>query len=180
MAFYRVEIKNNGTNPLSFIQDIQYQFFPEMQEKLLDLSYDTLNMMREIIVSNKKRPSLGGNLEETLDVEILNSTAALEIGIGNIADLKAKAPYFEVLNDGGYVPYSSAMAAPLGSFYGDRPETGGSGQNWERSGSKGFLMKPKKVIEGISYIDLSEKNLIANLEIITKTWINSELNKMGK
>ena len=176
---FRVTVKTEGKNPLNFIQDVQSIFYPEMQQKLVELSYDTLNMMREIIVQNKKRPSLGGNLEETLDVDILNTTAGVSIGIGNISDLKAKAPYYEVLNDGGYVPYSTVGSAPLGSFYGDRPEKGGSGQNWERSGEKGFYMKPKKAIEGISYIDLSVRNLTAQLEIITKNWINEELNKMG-
>ena len=176
----RIEVKTQGKNPLSFIQDVQALFYFEMQEKLLELSYNTLGIMREIIAENKKRPSLGQNLEETIEVEVLKSAGGLEIGIGNIADLRAKAPYFEVLNDGGYVPYSTASAAPLGSFEGDRPEKGMSGQNWERSGEKGFFMKPKKAIEGINYIDLGANYLRTNLELITKTWINQELSKLGK
>ena len=180
MAICRIEIKTSGKNPASFIYDVQSIFYPEMQDKLYRLSYDTIDVMREIIVQNKKRPSLGGNLEETLNVDLLNSIGGVEIGIGNIADLKAKAPYFEVLNDGGYVPYSTVGGAPLGSFDGDRPEVGGSGQNWERSGNKGFFMKPNKAIEGISYIDIAEKYLFVSLDTITKKWINEELNKLGK
>jgi len=177
---FRVEIKTSGKDPISFIQDIKSIFYPEIQAKLLSLSYDTVDVMREIVVQNKKRPSLGGNLEETLNVDILNSIGGVEIGIGNISDLKAKAPYFEVINDGGYIPYSTAGGAPLGSFYGDRPEVGGSGQNWERSGEKGFFMKPKKAIEGIGYIDSGVKYLTKSLETITKKWINEELSRMGK
>ena len=181
MAICRVEIKTSGKNPISFINDVQAIFYPEMQAKLLSLSYDTVDVMREIIIQNKKRPSLGGNLEETLGVDLLNSVGGVEIGIGNIADLKARAPYFEVLNEGGYVPYSTKNGlAPYGSFEGDRPEVGGSGQNWERSGNKGFFMKPNKAIEGISYIDIAEKYLFASLDTITKKWINEELNKLGK
>jgi len=177
---FQVKITTKGKNPLNFIQDVQSIFYPEMQEKLVELSYNALAVMREIIVENKKRPSLGGNLEETLNVEVLNSTGGIEIGIGNIADLKAKAPYFEVLNDGGYVPYSTKNGlAPYGSFEGDRPIPGMSGQNWERSGNKGFFMSPAKAIEGIDYINLGAKYLNTNLEIIVKTWINQELNKIA-
>jgi len=175
---FRVSIKTSGKNPLEFIQDVQSILYPEIQEKLVRLSYDTIDVMREIIVQNKRRPSLGGNLEETLNVDVLNSVGGVEIGIGNIADLKAKAPYYEVLNDGGYIPYSSVGGAPLGSFYGDRPEVGGNGQNWERSGEKGFFMKPKKAIEAIGYIDSGAKYLTMSLEVITKKWINDELNKI--
>jgi hypothetical protein len=111
--------------------------YAELQEAAINLADNTVNNMRETISSNKKRPSLGNNLENTIDKEILNSTLEeTEIGIGNITKLKTDAPYYEVLDAGGYVPYSTVKGAPLGSFYGEAPIAGGSGDNWERSGIK--------------------------------------------
>jgi len=180
--FFTVTVKKEGKNPINFIRDIQATFYPEMQAKLVELSDITVNRMRDIISSSKKRHSFGSNLEDTITKEILNSTDGVTIGIGNITFLKSKAPYWEVLNEGGYVPYSTAKAAPLGSFEGDRPDSSvvSGNQNWERSGNKGYFMKPKTPIEGIHYIDIATKELIQNIEIDTKNWINSELNKMGK
>jgi len=173
--FCTVKITTSGKNPINFLHDIPTRFYPEMQSRLVELAEMTVNRMREIISSSKKRPSMGSNLEDTITSEILDSTGGIGIGIGNITYLKSKAPYFEVLNEGGYVPYSTVGGAPLGSFYGDRPVVGGSGQNWERSGEKGFFMKPKKPIEGIHYIEIAGKELTQKIEIETKTWINNEL-----
>jgi hypothetical protein len=41
----------------------------------------------------------------------------------------------------------------------------GSNQNWERSGNKGFFMKPLKAIEGIDYIGKSIRNLDQELRV---------------
>jgi hypothetical protein len=131
--------------------------------------------MRDTIAENKKRPSLGDNLEKTIDKEILKDTPyAFEIGIGNINKLKTDAPYFEVLDAGGYVPYSTVKAAPPGSFEGDSAIKGGDGQNWERSGGKGLYMKPKKAIEGIDYIGkgirFCEILLMTKISEVWKRW----------
>jgi len=140
--------------------------YAEAQEGVRVLGHHTADNMRETISSSKKRPSFGNNLESNINAETLNTTGGVEVGIGRISQLKANAPYFEVLDVGGYVPYSTAKGAPLGSFYGDPPIPGGSGQNWERSGEKGFFMKPSKAIEGIDYIGKAIRNLDKELRIM--------------
>ncbi len=180
MISMQLKVSSKGKDPLQFINDIKYQFFPEVEGKIIEFSEFTVNRMREIIKANKKRPSLGSNLEDTIDYEILNSVGGVSVGIGNLTLLDSKAPYYEVLNNGGYIPYSTRNAAPLGSFYGDRPIQGGSGQNWERSGNKGFLMIPKKPIEGILYIDQAARDLKNKLEIELRDWIQIEIEKQAR
>lgn len=180
MSFFTVKTSNKGKNPIQFMRDIQTQFYPELQSRLVDLAQETVGFMRNIISTSKKRPSFGNNLEKSIESEILNDVGGVEIGIGNITKLSSDAPYYQVLNDGGYIPYSTVKGAPLGSFYGDRPEPGRSDQNWERSGNKGFFMKPKKAIEGITYIDKADQNLRDKLEVETKNWIQQQLSQLSK
>jgi hypothetical protein len=125
-----------------------------LQEEVNELGDKAVEEGRNHITTSKKRHSLGQNLEKTIEKEVLQTTGGVEVGIGNINKLKTDAPYFEVLNDGGYVPYSTVRGAPLGSFEGDKPTSNivSGNQNWERSGNKGYFMKPKQAIEGINYI----------------------------
>lgn len=145
-----------------------------------DVADKVVEDMRTTIATSKKRPSLGSNLENNIDKEILNSVGGVDIGIGNINKLRTNAPYFEVLDRGGYVPYSTAKGAPLGSFYGDAPIEGGEGQNWERSGNKGFFMKPSKAIQGIDYIGKSIRNLDKNLQSSIEILLKDYLGKAGQ
>jgi hypothetical protein len=133
--------------------------YGEAQEQIRVIGHHCADNMRSTIKESKKRPSLGSNLEDNITAETLNTTAGVEVGIGRISKLKTNAPYYEVLDAGGYVPYSTVKGAPLGSFYGNPPTAGGNGDNWERSGNKGFFMKPKKPIEGIDYIGKAIRNL---------------------
>jgi hypothetical protein len=125
-----------------------------LQEEVDELGDKAVETGRAHISASKKRRSLGSNLENTIQKEVLQTVGGVEVGIGNINKLKTDAPYFEVLNDGGYGPYSTAKGAPLGSFEGSKPDSNvvSGNQNWERSGNKGYFMKPKKAIEGINYI----------------------------
>ena len=138
--------------------------YGELQAYMLDLADNTVKNMRNTISISKKRPSFGNNLENSIEATIINTTGGIDIGIGNVFKLKSQAPYFEVLDAGGYVPYSTAKGAPLGTFEGSRPTPGGAGQNWERSGDKGYFMKPKKAMEGIDYIGKAIRNLDIELK----------------
>jgi hypothetical protein len=140
--------------------------YAEAQEQIRVLGHHTADHMRNTISTSKKRHSFGSNLEDNILAETLDTTGGVEVGIGRISQLKANAPYFEVLDVGGYVPYSTAKGAPLGSFEGDAPSSSvvSGNQNWERSGNKGFFMKPKSPIEGIDYIGKAIRNLDKELK----------------
>ena len=154
--------KKDFNNLIKYIESDRLYF--EAQNLVNDLADKCVEDMQATITTSKKRPSLGSNLEDNITKEILNSTGGIEVGIGKISQLKTNAPYWEVLDQGGYVPYSTAKGAPLGSFYGEPPITGGSGANWERSGNKGFFMRPSKAIEGIDFIGKAIRNLDKELQ----------------
>lgn len=146
-------------------------FYFEAQNKMMDLAEETVFNMRKIIQENKVRRTSGNNLEKTIEAIPLNTTGGVEIGIGDIQKLNTDAPYWRVIDIGGYVPYSNTAGAPLGSFEGDRPQTGivSGNQNWERSGEKGFFMKPKSPIVGIDYIGRSLRQLNRDLKNYLKS-----------
>ena len=141
--------------------------YGEAQEEMVELAENTVHHMRNTISSSKKRNSFGTNLEDSIEATILNTTGGIDIGIGNIFKLKSQAPYFEVLNDGGYIPYSTRKAAPPGSFEGDRPSKEfylmQGIQNWELGG-EGYYMKPRSPIEGIDYVGKAIRNLDKELK----------------
>lgn len=132
----------------------------EAQAEVLDLAEDTVQFMKDTINSNRKRPDKGTHkLEEALDTKVLNTTAGIEVGIGEIAKLKQEAPYYEVLDIGGYIP-NHGNFVPLGQFVpGDpRPNQSSAGAgNWEVGGK--YTFKPKTPIIGINWIGLSQKRL---------------------
>ena len=136
----------------------------EVQKELKTLGQNTADHMKNTISTSKKRNSFGHNLEDNINSENISDN---EVGIGKISQLKTNAPYFEVLDVGGYVPYSTRKGAPLGSFEGDAPNSSvvSGNQNWERSGEKGFFMKPKSPIEGIDYIGKAIRNLDKELTV---------------
>jgi hypothetical protein len=177
------EGKRGLENLIRYIENNDLYFLA--QDKTRDLAYETVLSMREMIVEGKKRHSFGNNLESNINAEDISTTGGIDIGIGNISDLKANAPYYEVLDRGGYIPYSTVKGAPLGSFEGDRPDGNvvSGNQNWERSGNKGYFMKPKSAIEGLDYIGRSLRNLDLELKVMVEelggTWL-SNLEKNSK
>lgn len=157
--------KKGLDNLIKYIED--NTIYGEAQEQIRILGHHTADHMRNTIKISKKRHSLGSNLEDNITAETLNTVGGVEVGVGKISQLKTNAPYFEVLDKGGYVPYSTAKGAPLGSFEGSAPDGNvvSGNQNWERSGDKGFFMKPKSPIEGIDYIGKAIRNLDKELKV---------------
>ncbi len=161
----RISIEFQGQK--SFENLIRYiennEIYGEAQEKIRVLGHHTADFMRNEINTSRKRPDKGTHiLENSITAETLNVTGGIEIGIGNIVKMNAEAPYWEVINNGGYIPPIN-----LGYFgIGEPPSANGSGQNWTHTGSsKDFLMKPKKAIEGIDYVGKAIRNLDKELRI---------------
>jgi len=166
----RVSIEWQGKKGLdNLIRYIENNLvYGEAQEGIVELGKKTADHMKYTIGSSKKRPSMTDRLENNINSEILNSVGGVEVGIGRISQLKTNAPYFEVLDQGGYVP-----PANLGYFLGNpsAPTPGGSGQVWIHSGdNKDYLMTPKKAIEGIDYIGKAIRNLDQELREMMKKW----------
>jgi len=160
---FSVQIITKGKNPTQWMKEVNDKIHFEFQERLVELGEETAIRMGEIITDNTKRYS-SGKLANNIKSEILSSTGGVRIGIGNINTLKQNAPYFEILNSGGYVP-----PANLGFFMGDPtfPTQSGAGQTWIHTGDSGkgnYLMRPHKAIEGISYIEIASEELRKKIE----------------
>ena len=143
--------------------------FVGAEAELGDLAEKTCERMKETIDSSRKRPDLGTHkLENSIDWSTLINDPGrqLIIGIGEIAKMTAEAPYWEVLDVGGYVP-----PANYGYFgQGEAPVAGGAGETWTHTGDKkDFYMKPTKAIQGINYIGSALANLNKDLtDIVAK------------
>jgi len=153
MAKAYVTITLKGKNPLSWIKEVDDKIHFEFQAKVVELGELTAIRMQEIIKSSIKRAGSTGRLENSIDSTVLNSTGGVEVGIG---DTSKMPPYWEVLNDGGYVP-----PANLGYFgEGKPPQRGVTGEQWTHTGdSSNFLMIPRKPIEPVNYIGISAREL---------------------
>lgn len=130
---------------------------------LTNLAEQSVETMKDTINSSRKRPDKGThNLENSITVEeVLNDPGKkLIIGIGNIDKMNQEASYWEFIDVGGYIP-----PAEWGYFgEGNPPIAGKSGELWTQTGDKkDFLMKPKKPIEGINYVQKGITYLRTNI-----------------
>jgi hypothetical protein len=139
-----------------FIENSTRNYY-EGQSAMADLGEKIRDNMRENIQSSKKRPDKGShNLENAIESRVVDSTHGIVVGIGEITRLEKDAPYFEVLDIGGYIPPANLGYFTSGSgMSGDRakPTSGASGQTWTHTGNGGdYLMTPRRAITGIDYI----------------------------
>jgi hypothetical protein len=137
------------------------------EDTMFELADDIVSLMCNIIHTSRKRPDKGTHLlENSIDWEGLidDPEKQVMIGIANIDKMTKEAPYWEVLDQGGYVPVPNIGYFTSGSgLSGDRttPNAGSSGQTWVHTGKerRSYLMKPSKAIEGIDYIGYSLRQL---------------------
>lgn len=153
---FTVTYSTTGKDPLHWIARLEQSFHFELQAKLAELGEITAERMREIIQASIKRPPAEGTLEKSIQSEILNSTGGVMIGIGRVIDLP---PYWEVLNDGGYLP------PPAVGYFGEEnpPIRGASGEKWTDDPSK-YSMVPKKLTEPVKYVEISNEELRGHIE----------------
>jgi hypothetical protein len=153
---FTVTYSTKGKDPLHWIARLQQSLHFELQGRLVELGELTAERMGEIIQESIKRPPAEGILEKSIQSEILNSTGGVMIGIGRVINLP---PYWEVLNDGGYLPPST-----VGYFgEGNPPIKGASGEKWTDDSSQ-YPMTPKKLTEPVKYIEISNEELRGHIE----------------
>lgn len=155
---FELKIKTRGRkHPTLWIEEIDKRIYPEMQDRLLDLANEAVHNMRNIISESIKRVGATGRLENSIKYYPLSTTAGIHIGIGRVSELP---PYWEVLNDGGYVPVSNRgfFNAPGQSIFGQGipPMSGMGGEQWIHTGSRSdYLLTPRKAIQPVGYINIS-------------------------
>lgn len=174
-----VTMTTRGKDPRMWIREINDKIHFEFQLKLMELGEETAVRMGDIIKSSIKRPGSTGLLENSIKSEILNDVGGVTIGIGRISDMP---PYWEVINDGGYVP-----PANIGAFESGEPKSGESGEQWFHTGGqervygfdKLFLLHPTKPIEPVKYIDIASEELITRINEAVDVFME-DIEKSGK
>lgn len=158
-----ISIKTKGINPIEWINKVPQRQHFEFQEFLKDEADKVASSMKRTITDS------GYNLEtlsDSIQVDILNSTAGIHIGVGKIEDLPI---YWEWFND-GFRPGHTNTLVPLGGFSPPpaQPLSGHSGGKWN-VGNDGFTFldnssKPKKAVEPLKYIESSNTTLNNNIK----------------
>jgi hypothetical protein len=144
-------------------------FYGEMQIETQILAHHTADFMREIINTERKNPVRPDHkLENAITAEPINETGGIMYGIGEIAKLRAEAPYFELINDGGTYVTKRTHIVPT-TYFSDP----GTGFITFKEGSS-------HTIEGINYVGRAIQNLDKELkELVLKLggqWL-SEMEK---
>lgn len=135
----------------------------DMATALPKIGVIALAYARTYIGLHKKRAGSKNNLEKALTFEATETSDGVTVGVGDTDLLQIKAPYWYVFNYGAtvtgerYIPPSS-----FGYFTGSpsKPTSGGKGQKWNYEGTfrgKQYLLKPKKAITGIYYIEATAR-----------------------
>jgi hypothetical protein len=164
----------------NLIRYIEHIPFVRAEAEMAALADSAVNNMIAAIEASRKRPDKGThNLENSIDwEEVLNDPGKqLIIGIGNVQKMTQQAPYWEVLDRGGYVP-----PANLGYFgTGNPPVAGGNGEAWTHTGNTSdFLMIPHNPIEGIDYIGQGLRNMQQRLILLLDKLGQEFISGMGK
>lgn len=122
--------------------------YAESQEQMRILGHHAADKMRETINVERKNPARPDHkLENAITAETLNTTAGVEVGIGRISTLKAEAPYFELINDGGTYVTKKTHIVPT-TYFADP----GTGFVTFKEGSS-------HTITGIDYVGKAVRNL---------------------
>ena len=156
----------------NLIRYIENNFlYAQAQEGIRVLGHHTADKMRQVIDSERKRPDKGTHkLENSITAETLTTTGGVEIGIGRISKMTEEAPYWEVLDRGGYVPNYGNLV-PLGAFIPGEPIPNPKNfrqGNWEVGEGK-YTFRATRPIEGIDYVGKSIRHLDSELkEMIIK------------
>jgi hypothetical protein len=158
--FYSIKVSRKGKDPRQWIKDVDASIHFELQDRLVEVANEAVKNMQSYIKTNALRKPTTGLLENSItDAELLDTVAGVHIGIGRITNLPR---YWEVINDGGYVP------PPNIGYFGDHqpPTPGGSGDTWTHTGrtemgfEEIFTMFPSTPIRPMKYIEVTNDDFL--------------------
>jgi hypothetical protein len=178
-----IDSKNLEKGLNNLIRYLEKTPFVRAEAEAMNLAYDAITDMITTIDANrvrdKKAQKASPEYTSIADAlgepeQILNDPGKqLIIGIGKIATLKQKAPYWEMINDGAIYTTKTTHVVPF--------EDLGKGQYPEKSGNfRTFQAGSQHVILGIDYIGHSMRNLEKELKLKMKEWGEKFLGEMGK
>lgn len=170
----KISVTSKGKNPTQWFREITDSLHFEVQESVLNLSELCASRMQQIIKSSGYKL---GDLANTINVEILNTVAGIEVGVGNISKLPF---YWQMFND-GFKPGASNKFVPLGAFPDGKPDSSKSGGRWQvGAGNWTFFdnSQIKKPVRPLLYVDLASDEFRANIGLQIDRILRKERGKV--
>src|SRR3989304_113342 len=147
----------------------------EFQEKVFELGNEMLAYIQQFITSKTHRDGSTGNLVRSIKLypQAGAGTAEVGWGIGLMSEMDTLAPYWYLINFGGYTTIAKegrGVAGFFGSNNAPDSTLAGSGVGTERfnqsSADGRFYMKPHSLIIPMNYIESSRFELDRALQHI--------------
>jgi hypothetical protein len=164
---FSLKITSKGKNPLQWIKEVETRIYPELQNQIVLSAEATAEIMKRILDGsgyNLKR------LSSSIDVDILNSTGGVSLGIGNIDKFPLGIngqTYWEAFN-AGFKPGASGTYVPPGIFPDGAPDASKAGGKWLLGlfGGYTFFDKNtnKKPIAPLRFVEIAEQDLKSHIE----------------
>ena len=151
-----------GPSIEQIIKDLDNQK-KSLQNKVKNLAEEATEYMRSQIKPH--RAGSTGNLAESVEAVISVQENLVTVGIG--VD-RSKAPYWSVVNYGGYVPPRPPSGAFTGGTQKPDKSLGGNGTQAFKPGFRNYSFKPMHAIRPMNYIEK------------TQIWLNKKIKKIFK
>lgn len=148
-------------DPLKIERDILTQFIA-LKDATKTLGEATRDHMRHVIKTTKHRPAGSrGNLEKSIDFYVEDLPNNYTVGVGLRSHMDQVAPYWYIVNFGGFTTVSARGETIWGNFEGYAPRitSAGTGVGTESffktgfGGGESFPMTPKNPIWAMNYIE---------------------------
>ncbi len=168
----RISVVQRGTTPLQFEKEIKMQFI-NVNKGMGILALSTADHMRRIISTSKRRSGSQNRLENSITVEPIGKNG---FGIGNIMFMDRLAPYWFLINYGGFsAPALRGMTVPGFFGAGDPPMSGykgtGVGHQKFTYARNTFMMKPESPIMAMNYIEKTKHYLSSVIRVHFSGWV---------
>ena len=144
-----------GTSPSTYLKIIN-DTFETVNKSLASIADATVDHMQTVIKAKTHRLGSTGNLKDSIQAYKLEDG----YGVGDIAYMSRVAPYWAIVNYGGFVPLATNGKVLYGSYNGAAPDPSLAGSN-PGFGATRFVkgqfplypMKPGFPISPKNYID---------------------------
>lgn len=146
------------------------------QELVAELGEHILSYLQTYINAHSRRDGKTGNLANAMTLDTFVGPATVGWGIGKIADLNGRVPYWRLINFGG-LTWAAKTGKGVPGFFGagNAPDKSqrGSGVGTERFhyqtteyGEASYMMFPKTAIKPMNYVEATRMQLDRELQKI--------------
>ncbi len=166
------------------LDEVAEKSIQKIRDAMIEIGNSTKDQLQFHIRTSVRRKSMSGALANSIGLTYLETPTSIFVGVGDMVEMFAKAPYWFVVNYGAHFPgsYEDAQKGltgapyiplnntpgnpqnsfvPGGSFNGSAPDgsQGGMGsQPWNKPGN--FSFAPSHAIRAINYIEKTSAWLV--------------------